>query len=407
MKELEHPAKAKRQDARRLHPFIPVLLLALTLGLGAQLAWWFYWPDGLTGLDVQTYPVGRDFINIWAGVRLALKGHVDQLYDLAAYHNWIGEAFGQKLPFHLWNYPPTFLLLIWPFALPPYFVGLALYQALSLAFFLWVALALLPAHQRVLGGLLIALAPASLFNLFTGQNGFLTGAMVLLAWRMLERRPALSGMLFGLLTFKPQLGLLVPPVLLMLRAWRVIAVAVAVALAMAGLSVLLFGFQVWQIFFTATRATTVMMLESVDGFFTYMYMSVFYGLRVSGASLSLACVLQGLVALLALGLTLWTLARTTDRERRLPVLISAATLITPYLFDYDLTALSAVAVWRLLDKGDKPSWVRACYAALWMSPFVTFYTNGFWIGLSPVFLVLAFVATLYEAHRPVESAHHS
>jgi hypothetical protein len=382
-------------------------LIAVSLGLAAPILWRFYWPAGLSGLDAADYPVGRDFINIWAGARLAFRGHVDQLYHVLIYNDWIGEAFGQPLPEHTWNYPPTFLLLIWPFALPPYFVGLALYQALSLAFFLWVVLGLLPARQKIQGAALIILAPASLMNVFTGQNGFLTAAMVMLGWRMVERRPALSGLMFGLLTFKPQLGLLIPPVLLMLRAWRAIAVAVAVALAMAGLSVLLFGFQVWQTFFTGTRVMTVMMLESFDGFYRYMYMSVFYGFRISGVPVGFAWALQALVALVALGLTLWTLARTTDMGRRLPVLISAATLITPYLFDYDLTALSAVAVWRLLNEDDKPVWVRAAYAALWISPFVTFYVNAFWVGLSPLFLILAFAATLYEAHRPVTSPHHS
>ncbi len=399
MDKSEHDRPVKTQAARTLHPFVPVLLLALSLGLGAQLVWRVYWPDGLSGLDVTTHPIGRDFINIWAGVRLALKGQALQLYDLEAYHRWIGEAFGQPLPFHLWNYPPTFLLLVWPFALPPYFVGLAVYQAVSLAFFLWVALALLPSHQRLLGGWLMVLAPASLFNLLTGQNGFLTAAMVLLSWRMLVPRPALSGLLFGLLTVKPQLGLLVPPVLLMLRAWRAIAVAVAVAVAMAGLSVLLFGLEVWHIFFTKTGAITVGMLESFGGYYSAMLMSFFYGLRLSGVSLNLAYALQALAAVLALALTLWTLARTTDMARRLPVLISAATLVTPYLFDYDLTALSAIAVWRLLDEDDKPVWVRAAYAALWISPFVTFYANALWVGLSPLFLTLAFVAALYEAHR--------
>jgi hypothetical protein len=46
---------------------------------------------------------------------------------------------------------------------------------------------------------------------------------------VLERRPYLAGSLFGLMIFKPQLGLLLPVALIAGRQWRVFAAAAATA----------------------------------------------------------------------------------------------------------------------------------------------------------------------------------
>ena len=53
---------------------------------------------------------------------------------------------------------------------------------------------------------------------------------------LMERRPALAGVCLGLLTYKPQFGLLFPLVLIADRRWRTIAVAAPVAAALAALS---------------------------------------------------------------------------------------------------------------------------------------------------------------------------
>ena len=58
---------------------------------------------------------------------------------------------------------------------------------------------------------LVALGfPAALWNVTAGQNGFLTAALIGGTLGLLERRPALAGVCLGLLTYKPQFGLLFP-----------------------------------------------------------------------------------------------------------------------------------------------------------------------------------------------------
>ncbi|MGN5509364.1 glycosyltransferase 87 family protein, partial [Campylobacter coli] len=52
-----------------------------------------------------------------------------------------------------------------------------------------------------------------------GQNAFLTTALMGAGLAGLETRPWLAGVAFGLLTFKPHLGLLIPVLLLLNGRW--------------------------------------------------------------------------------------------------------------------------------------------------------------------------------------------
>jgi alpha-1,2-mannosyltransferase len=52
--------------------------------------------------------------------------------------------------------------------------------------------------------------PGALITMAHGQNGFRTMALLGGALMLLERRPIFGGVLFGLLSYKPQFGVLVP-----------------------------------------------------------------------------------------------------------------------------------------------------------------------------------------------------
>src|SRR5260370_26041058 len=65
----------------------------------------------------------------------------------------------------------------------------------------------------------------------------------------MSARPVLSGICLGLLSYKPQYGLLFPLVLIAASQWTVFFTAGAVAVAMAFASWLAFGTESWQAFF--------------------------------------------------------------------------------------------------------------------------------------------------------------
>src|SRR5207302_6879258 len=99
-------------------------------------------------------------------------------------------------------------------------------------------------------GYLLALAiPMAFINALVGQNGFLTAALIGGALYLIPIRPVLAGICLGLLTYKPQYGLLFPIVLIAASQWRVFVSAAVTVTALAAVSSLAFGTESWQAFF--------------------------------------------------------------------------------------------------------------------------------------------------------------
>jgi len=88
-------------------------------------------------------------------------------------------------------------------------------------------------------GIFVALgSPAALWNFTAGQNGFLTAALIGGALVLMQRRPWLAGVCLGLLSYKPQFGLLFPVALVAAAQWRVIGAGAFTAAGMAVLSLI-------------------------------------------------------------------------------------------------------------------------------------------------------------------------
>ena len=196
-------------------------------------------------------------------------------------------------------------------------------------------------------GVLFALGfPAAIWNVTAGQNGFLTAALIGGTLGLLERQPALAGICLGLLTYKPQFGLLFPLVLIADRRWLTIAVATLTAIVLAALSWLAFGSASWQAFVHWMPITSHALLDE-GALDWYRLQSVFGLVRAHGGSETLAWTVQGVLTLsLAVGLV-WLWQSRAAFELKAAALAAGALLATPYLFMYDLVVL-AVAVAFLL-----------------------------------------------------------
>lgn len=111
------------------------------------------------------------------------------------------------------------------------------------------------------------LAPTTLLIIDTGQNGLLSGALFIAAMRLLDRRPVWSGILLGILSFKPHLGLLIPFALLAGRLWIPFAVASATVLILAVLSLAIWGADPWIAYIEQDAVAAAMaFLERGAGF---------------------------------------------------------------------------------------------------------------------------------------------
>ena len=112
-------------------------------------------------------------------------------------------------------------------------------------------------------------SPAMAINLLMGQNGCLTAALWVGGAALLPRRPATAGALFGLLTFKPQLGVLIPVFLLAGRRYRAILAACLSAAVLAAASVVAFGPGSWRAFVDLTLPTQFSSMAAWQGLYQW------------------------------------------------------------------------------------------------------------------------------------------
>ena len=178
----------------------------------------------------------------WSASHLLHEGRFDVLYGFEAFNAYLADRFGPGLANHAFLYPPLGMFLDQPLRflayLPAYFSWCVVTRLLYLAavgFPDW-------SRTRLL---LALLAPTSLLIMDAGQNGLLSGALFIAAMRLLDRRPVWSGILLGILSFKPHLGLLIPFALLAGRLWIPLIVAFATVLILAALSLAIWGADPW------------------------------------------------------------------------------------------------------------------------------------------------------------------
>jgi arabinofuranan 3-O-arabinosyltransferase len=294
--------------------------------------------------DPQGRPIANDFVNVWAAGRLALDGSAPVAYDWTLHRAAEVRAVGYDFDgYYGWHYPPPAFFFAAALATLPYLVAAVVWLLTTLA-------AYVAAIAGILGlrtGALFALGfPAAIWNITAGQNGFLTAALIGGTLGLLERHPALAGVCLGLLTYKPQFGLLFPIVLIADRRWLTIAVATLTAIALAALSWLVFGSASWQAFVHWAPLSSHALIDE-GALDWYRLQSVFALVRAHGGSETLAWTVQGILSLLlAVGLA-WLWKSRVDFELKAAALAAGALLATPYLFMYDLVVL-AVAVAFLL-----------------------------------------------------------
>jgi alpha-1,2-mannosyltransferase len=357
-----------------------VWLVAFTL-LAASLAGLLYLVVTAHGLvDRQGRPLGTDFSSFYAAGSYVLDGRPEAPFNLAQQHAREQQIFGAGTPFYSWFYPPFFLFIAGVLALMPYGVALAVWQLVTLGFYLLTIKAILrpisdkDRESNVFSGplwLLLALAfPAVLVNVGHGQNGFLTAALLGAGLVQLDRRPFIAGVLFGCLAYKPQFGLMIPLVLAASGRWRTFGGAVATVALLAAATLVIFGVRVWPAFLDSTRFARLVALEQGDVGW-YKIQSVFAWARMWGAPVPLAYVLQGALDL-AVAASLVRFWRITVAPHALKAagLCVGAILATPFALDYDMIVLGpAIAFFAVdgLTRGFGP-WEKTTLAMVWLAP---------------------------------------
>jgi arabinofuranan 3-O-arabinosyltransferase len=343
--------------------------------------WWIYDPNGLG--------IPTDFVNVWAAGRLVLDGHPAHAYDWDIQKQVELALLGQDfIGYFAWHYPPPFLFVASMLAQFPY----------SVAFMGWVSVSFLPylaVMRAIVGrpfGLMLAAAFPMVFNnTLVGQNGFLTAALIGGTLYLLPVRPVLAGVCLGLLTYKPQYGLLFPIVLIAASQWTVFFTAGLVGAAMAFASWLAFGTESWQAFFHWMPMFSQAFLT--EGKATWWKLqSIFSLVRYLGGTEYLAWIFQWvLTASVAVVLALMWRSRVSY-PLKAAALAAGTLLTTPYLFMYDMMVLAVPVAFMVrigLRTGFRPYELPALGCALAL--IVSFIFLGVPVGLGATLIVTALV----------------
>ncbi len=236
-------------------------------------------------------------------------------------------------------------------------------------------------------------------NLGHGHNGFLTAALMGFALVSLDTRPVLAGVLFGLLSYKPQFGLMIPLVLLATGRWRTLFAAAATVAALVIAATLAFGMETWRAFFVFAEYTRAIVLETGETGW-HKIQSVFSWTRMWGAPLSLAYAIQGAVTLAIAAAMIWLWRSPASFALKAAALCLAAILGTPYSIDYDLMVLAPAIAFLAIDglsRGFDP-WEKSALAFLWAVPLVA---RGFaqvtLIPLGVIAMLVVFALILRKA----------
>ena len=335
---------------------------------------------GFTAHGVNDYagrPLGTDFSNVYAAGVQAAKGDAAAPFDILRQQKAEQAFFGEATQLYGWHYPPFFLLIAAPLSRLPYVLALIVWQSGSLLLYLgsiWLLLrkSAAPFLARDRLWPLVALGFTAVFVNFThGQNGFLTSALFASGLAILDERPLLAGLLFGLLCYKPQFAVVIPLVLAATGRWRTFAAA-ATTVAVAAIAVTwIFGAAVWPAFMASAHFTRTVVLEQGNTGFHKMQ-SVFAWTRMWGGSVTLAYGVQILAAITVMYALTKIWRANIAMGYKGAALCLGALLVTPYSLDYDLMLLAPVIA-LLAAEGfvrEPVPYERTLLAALWLLPVI-------------------------------------
>lgn len=342
-------------------------------------------------LNAVGTPTGTDFVTFYVAALQAAAGKAAGLYDIATFYAVQKSVLMADYKTYAWQYPPHFLLYILPLALVGFIPALWTWLVATVGALALVAYRLAP-HPAVLP--LVVIFPGVTQGIIGGGSTNLAVALFGAGLLAMRRHPLAAGVLFGLMTFKPHLALLVPVCLIGGRHYKTVAAMVATGAALGAASVAAFGIDIWFTFLEQIPASVGYVVEGrvPVGRMPTLFISIF----LATGSVAWAQAVQGAGTVAAVAACAWIWARTSDLELRTLALAVSLPLATPYVYDYDLAFFAvplALMIGRAFGQGlDRTS--ALLLAVLWPLPlmflFVAPWTNQ-QVGPAVFVLLLAYV----------------
>lgn len=347
-----------------------------------------------------------DFRVFWAAGQLALQGEPLAALDPVRLDAMHGVDVEGWMP---WLYPPAYLMLVTPFGAMSFSAAFILSTVLSIGLVAW-------ALRPFVGGVVplwiaMALAPAYAPALMIGQNSvfWLAGLLAALA-ALRSQRWVLAGVFIGLLTLKPQLGLMIPVALLAIGAWRTILAAIATTLILALVPTGLYGSEYWPLLrdgIAAHGERALQMIGTVDLMVGPISLLAALGvppplaLRVQWAFTALCAVLV---------FVLWR-SRSASFDLKAAGLLAAVLPASPYVWHYETALMAAIGLFlvRAGVLGQRPLDL-AVFGLLWLGGVLVVVNGSFdlvdgtWVGaalITPLLLGILALCVYRAVVRPI------
>jgi alpha-1,2-mannosyltransferase len=333
-------------------------------------------------VDGTDFVFGRDFLNTWMGGRSAFFGGPAPWFNLVTYNEAIQQMLGTYYQDHYWSYPPHIMLFIWPFGLMPYLPAYIAWCVIGIGLYLFACSSAIP-RERLL---FLAVAPGITVCVFFGQNGFYTSALLIGGLLCLDRRPVLAGVLFGILTIKPQIGMLLPILLLLEERWLTIVSAAVTTAVLIVLTSMLFGWDIWIEFWYKVLPQQQALMETGGGVLYAVVSSVFFSGRMLDLPLEFDWAAQWSVSALAFLAVVWTFWKRRDPALSLALFVTATFLFTPYILNYDMVAFGFVVA-HLRERPDNTMGDHYLMIAVWSLPVTMMLATVIWLPLAPIVLI--------------------
>lgn len=382
------PATDEPEDAEFLRALLLLGGALFTLALLTYVcttSWTWPFPR-----DKATLVVGRDFLNLWMYGRAVLDADPARFYDIATYNGELARLLGPGYPGQNWPNPPTALVVMAPFGLLAYFPALIAWFAIGLLGFYLASLREF-SDVRIIGVVLVS--PAALLCVISGQSSFLTAGALLAIFALLDKRPVMAGILIGLLTVKPQLGVLFPFALIASGRFRVFLWAAATTLVLIAMSVALGGQESWHDYIVKALPLQREVLGDASGIAVPFHPTVFMNVRGLvgnriGEAIQLAFSIAAIIAVAAT----FRYRNGSDIRLQRALFFACTVCASPYMGAYDLLPLTFAAVALLADGKLDATGRRLAQLVFWTPALQLLFGNLQIPG--PGFIAPAFAAYL-------------
>lgn len=366
---------------------------------------WQLDPSGLTlGIEHENKLPYWDFSNLWTGALFAREGNLSWLFDIQTYREELDAFFGVNLERQEWSYPPHILLVGTPLSYLPIFWAYILWTVGGLIAFAF-ALRVFELNRYIY--FFVLMSPAIWLSVLLGQNGAIVAALFIGGLHYSDKRPILAGILFGLLTMKPHLGILIPFILMMSGNWRTFFSAAGTTILLILTTYLMFGFEVWQGFFEVTRPLMTSILEAEFPAAYHVNMVTAFALaRSMGADILASYGLQFIFFIISIGFAMWIWRAGSEigKNKRIILTGLCAIVATPYAYTYDGAIYYLAVAWYLTNT-KKPNIVFI--AVLWLLPMMWQKVIELQLPAAGVLLISTMIYLVYKtddkAHNSITS----